>query len=122
MDKIKISTPKIILINTIETPPDSPRKYTVAIVDYDANINLENEASPTIPPFIMSNRMTIRLPYGNTMDSYHAAKIQLPGLTKKYRNIYIFPKMRTAPLILLGFLCDDGCTVTIYQRRNYSPK
>ena len=36
MNKIKINTPKISLINNIGTPPNSPRKYTLEIADSGA--------------------------------------------------------------------------------------
>ena len=57
--------------------------------------------------------MKSRLPDGSTMESSHIATIQLPVISNKVRQIYIFPKMKTAPLILLGVLCDDGCTMTL---------
>ena len=44
MNKIKSSTPKIILIHNTMTPPNFPRKYTLAIVESGANIHIENEA------------------------------------------------------------------------------
>ena len=50
MNKIKISTPKISLINIIGTPPNSPRKYTLEIADSGANIHPENEATSIMSP------------------------------------------------------------------------
>ena len=63
MNKIKIITLKIGSINNIRTPQNSPRKYTLAIVDSGVNIRLANEATQTMAPVIMSNNMTERLPY-----------------------------------------------------------
>ena len=57
--------------------------------------------------------MTARLPNVIKMESSHIATLQIPGLRKQARQIHIFPKMKTAPLILLGVLCDDGCTMTL---------
>ena len=67
-------------------------------------------------PFTMSREMIERLPDRITTDSSHIATLQLPGINKKSRKIHIFPKARTAPLILLGVLCYDGCTITIDQQ------
>ena len=47
------------------------------------------------------------------MESTHIATLQLPGLSNLARQIHIFPKMQTAPLISLGVLCDYGCTITL---------
>ena len=30
--------------------------------------------------------------------------------------MHILPKFQTAPLISLGVLCDDGCTITLYKQ------
>ena len=102
MNKIKIINTKIILINNIRNPPNSPRKYTPTIIDSGAKIHLENKTTQTMPPVIMSKDMTERLPDGSTMDSSHVEKLQLPGLTKKTIQILILPETITAPLISLG--------------------
>ena len=54
MNQMKISTPKITLINNIGTPPDSPINYTLEIVDSGANIHLGNQDTQTMAPVIMS--------------------------------------------------------------------
>ena len=40
MNKIKISTTEIILINNIGTPPNYPRNYTPEIADKGANTHI----------------------------------------------------------------------------------
>ena len=50
-------------------------------------------------PVIISNYMTSRLLDGITMESSHISTLQLSGLIKKLRQVHIFPKMKTAPLI-----------------------
>ena len=47
------------------------------------------------------------------MESSHIATVQFSGLSKKARQIHIFPKMKTAPLISLVVLFYDGCTITL---------
>ena len=39
--------------------------------------------------------------------------LQLPGLIKKDRQIFIFTKVKISPIISLGVLCDDGFTSTL---------
>ena len=67
-------------------------------------------------PVITENEIQARLPDISTMESTHIATLQLPGLSKLARQIRILPKMQTAPLISLGVLCDDGCTITLYKQ------
>ena len=57
--------------------------------------------------------MTERLPDGSTIDSSHITTLQLPGLSKKARQIHIYHKMKTAQLILEGLLFDDGYNITL---------
>ena len=64
-------------------------------------------------PVILSNEMTARLPYGITMESSHITTLQIIGLSKQKNQIQTFPKMKISPLISLGVLCDDGCTITL---------
>ena len=85
----------------------------LAISDSGANIHLAKQATPTMDPVIMENYMKERLPDVSTMESLHMATLQLPGLSKQARHIHVFPKMKTAPLISLGILCDDGCAITL---------
>ena len=113
MNKIKISTPKISLFNNIKTPPTYSIKCTLAITDSGANIHIENKITPKIALVIISNNMNARILYGITMGSSHIATLQLPYLTPKAIQLYIFPKIRTSPLISLGSLGDCGYTVTL---------
>ena len=78
-----------------------------------ANIHIENQATPTMDTVVMSNDMTAILPDGSTMGSSHISTLQLTGLSNQARQFHIVPKMKTAPLISLGVLCDDGCTTTL---------
>ena len=63
-NKIEMSTPKISLINNIGNPPNSPKKYTLSIAEPGANAYLENQATPTMDPVIISKYMTARLQDG----------------------------------------------------------
>ena len=115
-NKIKISNPKISLANHIYTPPNSNSTNILSITDYGANIHLVRQSISTMAPLIMDNEMKVRLSDGSTIDSTHIATLQIPGLRKLARQIHIFPKMQTAPLISLGVSCNYGCTITIYKQ------
>ena len=83
MNKIKISPPKISLINNIGTPPNSTRKYILSIAHSGANTHLANQDTPTMATVFMSKDTASRLPDRITMDSSHKAILQLPGQRKK---------------------------------------
>ena len=108
-----MSTPKISLINIIGTPPNYPSKHTLAITESGPNIHISKKVTTKTTPVIMSNNITERIPYGSTMELSHIAKINIPDLSKQARQIHIPPKMKTAPIISLGVLCDYGCTITL---------
>ena len=108
-----MSNPKISLINCIGNPPNPPSNNILEISDSGANIHLAKQATTTMAPVIMSNEMTARIPDGSTTESSHIAKLQIPGLSKQVRHIHIYPKMKTAPLLSLGVLCDYVCTTTL---------
>ena len=75
MNKIEISNPKTTLTNCIDTPPNTSNNM-LAIADSGANIHLEKQATTTMAPIIMSNKMTARLPYGrkwSTHTSQHSS-------------------------------------------------
>ena len=103
MNKNKISTTKTSLINNIGTPYNYPRKYPLAIAESGANIHIENQATSEMAPVIMPKDMTEMISDGGTMELSHVATPQLTGLIKTSRQIHIYPKMRTSPLILLGY-------------------
>ena len=56
------------------------------------------------------------------MELSYVATLQIPGLSKQARQIQIFPKIRTAPPIPLGVLCDYGYTITLYQQETIFKK
>ena len=85
----------------------------LAIADSGANIHLVRQATPTMARVIMNNEMKARLPDESTMESTHIATLQLPCLSRIARQIHIFPKIQTTPLISLGVLCYNGCTITL---------
>ena len=99
-----------------QKPPNYYSKKTLEIADLGENMHLEKPATKTKAPVIISNDMTSILPDGSTMESSQIAIFQLPGLSKQARQINIYPKIKTSPLISLGVLCDDRCTITLENK------
>jgi hypothetical protein len=58
-----------------------------------------------IPP------ITIRNPNGSIMYSTHTAELDVPGLPPAGHHIHIVPALESQSLILMGQLCNAGCTV-----------
>ena len=116
MNQIEIINPKISLLNSIGDPPNSPGKNKLLIAESGANTYLTKQATKTMSPGIISNDMIERLLYGIIMESLYIAVLQIPGISKQAKHIHIFPRMKTAPKISLGVLCDDGCTITLEKQ------
>ena len=76
INKILISNPNTSLINCIGTPPNFPSKNTLAIVDADAKIHPEKQATTTMASVIISNDIKARLIYGITMKSSHTTLLR----------------------------------------------
>ena len=89
MNKIKISNPKLSLINSIRIPHSYPSKHTLEIADSGTNIHIYKQATPTMEPVLISKYMTSRLPDGSTTESSHIATIQILGLSNQARQIKI---------------------------------
>ena len=86
-------------MNHTNTPSNPTSTNMLSITDSGAYIHLARQATPTMAPVIMDNEMKAILTDGSTMDSTHISTLQLPGLSKPARQIHVFPKMKTAPLI-----------------------
>ena len=99
INKIEIIKHKISLINYIDIPPNHLSNNMLAIAESGANIHLEKQVTPKMAPVIMWNDTKAKILDGSTMKSSQIATLQIPGLRKQLRQIQIFPKIQTAPLI-----------------------
>ena len=68
INKIKMITPSLSLINNIGTPPNSPIIHTLSITDSGAYIHLTKKATTKMDPVIMSKDTTERLLDGRTTE------------------------------------------------------
>ena len=53
----------------------------------------------------------VRNPNGEIMTSTHEAELNLPCLPKKARHVHVLPDIQSDPLLSIGQLCDNDCTV-----------
>ena len=108
MNKIKISAPKLSLLNNIRTPPNSHITQMLEITYSYVNTHISKQSTSSMVPVIMSNYVTARIPDGSTTQSSHIETIHLPGISKQAIQIKLLPKMRPSKLISLGVLYNDG--------------
>jgi hypothetical protein len=59
--------------------------------------------------------LTVRLPNGATMESYHTADLDIPKLNASASKAHVFPGRAHHSLLSVGQLCDEGYIVT-FQR------
>jgi hypothetical protein len=59
--------------------------------------------------------LTVRLPNGATMESYHTAELDIPELNAAASKAHVFPGMSSHYLLSVGQLCDEGYIVTFKQ-------
>jgi hypothetical protein len=59
--------------------------------------------------------LTVCLPNGATMESYHTAKLDIPELNAAASKAHVFLGMAIHSLLSVGQLCDEGYKVTFKQ-------
>ena len=69
----------------------------------------ENIAQQKHPSY---NGPRVILPDNSVLTPSHECNLKIPGMSRKGTSAYIFPELKSASLISIGQLCDDGCTVT----------
>ena len=77
---------------------------------------MANIETPITNPVKYGHTTEERLTDVSAMESTHVSTLTLTGLYKEASNIDIFPATNTAPLISLGVLCGDGCTITLDKK------
>jgi hypothetical protein len=56
--------------------------------------------------------LTVRLPNGATMESFHTAELDIPKLNAAASKAHVLPGMANHSLTSVGQLCDEGYIVT----------
>jgi hypothetical protein len=71
--------------------------------------------APCLNKVVSQNPLTVRLPNGATMESYHTADLDIPELNAAASKAHVFPGLAHHSLLSVGQLCDEGYIVT-FQR------
>jgi hypothetical protein len=61
------------------------------------------------------NPLTVRLPNGASMESFHTTDLDISRLTTAASKAHVFPGMAHHSLLSVGKLCDEGYIVTFQQ-------
>jgi hypothetical protein len=80
---------------------------------------------PCLKKVKSSTPLTVRLPNGATVESYHADELDIPELNAAASKAHVFPRMANHSLLSVGQLYDEGYVVsfkrdavTIYDTDN----
>jgi hypothetical protein len=59
------------------------------------------------------NRLRVRFPNGDTMDSTHTAYLDIPKLIQETSIAHVYPGMANHSLLSEGQLCNEGYYITL---------
>jgi hypothetical protein len=68
--------------------------------------------APCLNKVKSQNLLTVRLPNGATIDSFHTAVLDIPELNAAASIAHVFPVMANHSLLSVGQLCNEGYIVT----------
>ena len=69
------------------------------------------------------NPISARMPDGDSIISSHDAVLDMTRkLSERARTGHVFPDLQSGPLLSLGVMCDDGCTVILHADILYITK
>jgi hypothetical protein len=94
------------------TPP-LLKQHETAIMDSGCTGHLVN--APCLNNVKSRTPLTVRLPNGATMESYHTTELDIPELNADASKAHVFPGMANHSLLSVGQLCNEGYIVTFEQ-------
>jgi hypothetical protein len=86
-----------------------------AILDSGCTINFISAAAPCSDKQAAHIPLNVNMPNGTTIQSSHTCNLLPTDLPPQARQAHILPGLVHNSLILLGQLCDNGCSVTFTQ-------
>jgi hypothetical protein len=92
--------------------PTLLEQHQTAIVDSGCTDHFLLVTAPCLNKVVSRNPLTVRLPNGATMESYHTADLYIPELNAAASKARVFPGMAHHSLLSVGQLCDEGDIVT----------
>ena len=95
-------------------PLPTPSKVTITKIDSGASGNYLRHQDQHIAKYKqnINNGPAVTLPDNTDIRPSSKGHLNLPGLSPSATNSYIFPDLKSASLLSVGQLCDDGCDVT----------
>jgi hypothetical protein len=102
------------MFEVCRTPP-LLEQHETAIVDSGCTDHFLLVNAPYLNKVKSRTPLTVRLPNGATMESYHTADLDIPELNAAASKAHVFPGMVNHYLLSVGQLCDEGYIVTFEQ-------
>jgi hypothetical protein len=84
-----------------------------AILDSGCTTFFKSAAAPCSNKQASHVPLNVNMPNGTTIQSSHTCNLLLTRLPPQARQAHILPGMVHNSLILVGQLCDNGCSVTL---------
>jgi hypothetical protein len=92
--------------------PPLLKPHETEIVDYGCTGHFLLVSTPCLNKVKSQNPLTVQLPNGATMESYHTAALDIPELNASASIAHVSPGMANHSLLSVGQLCNEGYTVT----------
>jgi hypothetical protein len=92
--------------------PTLIKPHETAIVDYGFTGHFMLVSVPCLNKIKSQNSLTVQLPNGATMESFHTSSLHISELNKAASIAHVFPRMENHFLLSFGQLCNEGYKVT----------
>jgi hypothetical protein len=93
-------------------PPPLLNSYETAIVESGCTVHFLLVNAPCLNKVKSQTLLTVRLPNGATMESSHAADLNIPELNAAASKANVFPGIANHSLLSVRQLCNEGYIVT----------
>jgi hypothetical protein len=93
-------------------PPPLLEPNETSIVDSGCTGHFLLVNAPCFNKVVSQTPLTVRLPNGATMESYHTAELNIPELNASESIAHVFPGMANHSLLSVGQLCSEGYIIT----------
>jgi hypothetical protein len=94
------------MFEVCRTPP-LLKQHETSIVDSGCTGHFLLVNAPCLNKVKSRTPLTVRLPNGATMESYHTAELDIPKLNAAASKAHVSPGMANHYLLSVGQLCDE---------------
>jgi hypothetical protein len=102
------------MFEVCRTPPII-KPHETSIVDSGCTGHFLLVNAPCLNKVKSQTPLTVRLPNGATMESYHTAELNIPELSSAASITHVFPGMANHSLLSVGQVCNKGYIVTFHN-------